>query len=492
MNKLNYDKRKVMNQQERKLRWVKPDLPLPDDGLSPLGDIFEDSEPNLLRDLIADVGVPTFDAPTVQKEAFMFLQTAAEVEHALMVQYLYSLYSLKPEPQNFGLQESLRTIVVQEMGHFMTIQNLLLMLGESPYLSRQDLTPQINLDPMPFRLEPFDKKSLAKYVAVEAPLLAKDDPDAEELDAIIEEAKIASMSEIHRVGLIYAKLYWLFQKTDGVEGPWTDFPRESFPPGDHLSDADFHLENDLVSRQANLSEWGASVENLFIDSAETREKALEAIFRIAAQGEGFENTEGSHFFQFRKAYRNFNTLPQPPHIDVPVDPTIGSQPLGEPELERNRISNPRTQKWAHLFNLRYLILLLCLRHTFSYKKSVPAESAIRVTLKGWAMQEMRRGLRTIAQEMSTQPRFEGETANNTTTFAAAPFTLTEAGLSFPETLLELWQLQKTLNDESLQLIEEMRGLPDLTLSESSCLNGLKTVSGARTTIIQTQITANGG
>jgi Ferritin-like len=480
-----------MNQRkERKLRWEKPEISRVDDGLSPLGDIFEAAPTDPLRDLIAEIGVPTFDASTPREETFMFLQTAAEIEHALMVEYLYALYSLKLEAGNFALQESIRTIAVQEMGHLMTIQNLLLMLGESPYLSRQDLSPQIEKDPMPFRMEPFTKKSLAKYVAAESPLLAKTDPDFAELDEIFKEAKLASMSEIHRVGMIYAKLYWLFKKTDGPEGPWTNFPSESFTPGEHLSDADFHLGDDLFNRQASVNEWGASVENFFVDTTETREKALEAIWRIAAQGEGLENMEGSHFSQFRNAYRNFDTLPQPPHINVPTNPTVEDQPLADPELERNRISNKRTQKWARLFNQRYHILLLCLSHTFKYIKSDAAEKATRGVLRRWAMQEMIQGISIIGQEMTTQPRAESN--GETDAFAAAPFTLTQANIDFPEKLLELWELHKTLNEESLQLLEEMQGLSDLTPSEDFCLKSLKTLSGLRTDIIKTQITANGG
>lgn len=498
-----------MNRSERKLRWVIPEAP---DNLIAGNELLEASipgslqdlkaeidipafdaptSPDPLRELIAEIGIPTFGAPTHREEAFWLLQTAAEVEHALLAQYLYALYSLKPDAGNDGLRNSLRPIAVQEMGHFITVQNLLLILGESPYWSRQDLSPQVNLDPIPFRLEPFSKSSLAKYVAAESPLLRQGDPDFDELEAIIKEAEIASMTQIHHVGLIYAHLYWLFQETDGAEGPWVNFPGDQFPPGEHVSNADLHLDNGVLGRQATLDEWSSSVDDFYVDTAEQRSEALTAIWRIAAQGEGFVNVERSHFSLFREAYRHFASLPQPPHIDVPVNPSLEDQPLGDPELENNRISNTRTRTWARLFNQRYHILLLCLHQTFSYNRSMADENSIRSSLEKWAMEEMRQGLKPIAQVLTKQPRFEGA-PNGTTVVAGAPFTLVENNIDFPDGLLALWQMQKAMNDDSLQFINEMLALPNLPLTEISRLNSLKTTTVNRTGTIQTQISANGG
>lgn len=474
---------------KRVLRWVRrPRAPIEELGLLPLRDL---PEPNPLRDLILEIGIPTSDALTPVEDAFNLLQSAAEIEHALMVQYLYALYSLKQEPDTNELQDALQTIAIQEMGHLMTIQNLLLLIGEGPYMSRQDISPQPEKDPIPFRLEPLTKHSLAKYVAAESPVLPLNDPGTEELKAIFDEARIASATEIHRVGLIYAAIYWLFQKTDEIEPPWMFLPADRFQPGWHVADADLRLNDNLVTRQADLSEWGASVSDLFIDSTETRERALEAIFRIASQGEGLENMKGSHFDRLRTAYRGFNSLPQPPHLDVPTDPTFGSDPLADPFQEHNRITNARTRVWVKLFDQRYHLLLLCLQHTFIYDKSDPVQRKIRVDLKNWSMQEMRRGLRPIAQELSTQPRFEGETVP-ATFVAAAAFSLDPETSGFPQNGLEQWQLHERLNVESLALIGEIQNLTDLTASEMTCLNGLRTVSSSRLNFIRAQITENGG
>ncbi len=480
-----------MNDTKRpQLLWIRREpTPKADDGLEIAADL---AEPSPFRDLIEEIGIPTFDPATPIEDLRGLLETAVEVEHALMVQYLYALYSVRSMPELEPVQESLQTIAVQEMGHLMTVENLVLLVGGRPYISRQDLSPQADKDPIPFRLEPLTRHSLAKYVAAESPLLGEGDPGFEELAKIVEEARIASMSDIHRVGLIYAAIYWLFQKGDGVEGPWTNLPRQGFRPGWHVGDADLQSAGAILSRQADLSEWGASVPDFFVNSTETREKALDAILKIAAQGEGLENMEGSHFDKFRTVYREFDSLPQPVAIDVPVDPTVGTAPESSEEGEHNRISNPRTRKWANLFDGRYRILLLCLRQTFFYDKADAAQRTIRMTLRNWAMQEMRRGLRPIALELVTQPRFEGDIPKSATVFAAPTFGLDEDAVSDPETLLGYWKRHKALNEGSLRQIDELLALTDLSPSEKIVLNGLKTNSTARAATIEAQIAANGG
>src|SRR5215204_6946912 len=116
------------------------------------------------------------------------LHTAAEIEHALMVQYLYAAYSLPtmsrvgeapfhfqgpnvpPNAQTF-VNRWRRTIVgiaMEEMGHLITVQNLLRFIGGALNFEREDF-PFRTLYPFRFQLEPLTKTSLAKYVAAEMP-----------------------------------------------------------------------------------------------------------------------------------------------------------------------------------------------------------------------------------------------------------------------------------------------------------------------------------
>jgi rubrerythrin len=103
------------------------------------------------------------------------LSMAAEIEHSLMVQYLYAAYSLggaqvPPQHRDSVLewQQVVLGIAKEEMGHLVTVQNVLKLLG-GPHLDREDYPSVSSFYPYAFTLEPVSQKSLAKYVVAESP-----------------------------------------------------------------------------------------------------------------------------------------------------------------------------------------------------------------------------------------------------------------------------------------------------------------------------------
>src|SRR4051794_8358051 len=78
---------------------------------------------------IRELGVPRGPEAVQQSprdEAIFFLQVAAEVEHALLVQYLYAAYSLDPSrAEGVTWRDQIVEIATEEMGHLVTVQNLL-------------------------------------------------------------------------------------------------------------------------------------------------------------------------------------------------------------------------------------------------------------------------------------------------------------------------------------------------------------------------------
>lgn len=116
--------------------------------------------------------VRDFDDPFL--ELGRQLKEAAEVEHDLMVQYLYAAFSLKPAyapiiGEAAPVSDTLLGVAVQEMQHLRAVNQLLVELGFAPVLTRHDFPEEIDLYPFPFSLEPLSRKSLAKYVYCEAP-----------------------------------------------------------------------------------------------------------------------------------------------------------------------------------------------------------------------------------------------------------------------------------------------------------------------------------
>jgi len=108
-------------------------------------------------------------------ELLRLLHQAAEVEHALMIQYLYGSFSLKPayaQVAGFGAPNSndLLGVAIMEMQHLGKVNQLLVALGAAPTLIREDFPYEPEIYPFRFNLEPLSRQSLAKYVWTEAPI----------------------------------------------------------------------------------------------------------------------------------------------------------------------------------------------------------------------------------------------------------------------------------------------------------------------------------
>src|ERR1700756_3206165 len=102
--------------------------------------------------LAARGGQASPEAPFVieHREALIYmLCEAAELEHAIMCQYLYAAFSLKQSLEEGLTTEELQAvdrwrktvshIATQEMLHLTLVQNLLSAIGASPHLERPNL-----------------------------------------------------------------------------------------------------------------------------------------------------------------------------------------------------------------------------------------------------------------------------------------------------------------------------------------------------------------
>src|SRR5438045_239369 len=161
-------------------------------------------------------GIPVHDPPlTPRDEAVFLLHTGAEIEHALLVQYLYAAYSLKSPadvPQEHAplvraWKKTLLDIAREEMGHLITVQNLLRLIGGPLNFEREDYPFRSELYPFHFRLEPLSRASLAKYVLAEMPHMPEI-PD--EVKEIIGRTTEGDTTPVTRAGAIYARILDLF------------------------------------------------------------------------------------------------------------------------------------------------------------------------------------------------------------------------------------------------------------------------------------------
>jgi hypothetical protein len=383
------------------------------------------------------------------------LHTAAEIEHALLAQYLYAAYSLADRdfagpavpPGASALtaqwRRTIAGIATEEMAHLLTVQNLLRFIGGPLNLEREDFPFRAFLYPFPLALEPLTKTSLAKYVAAEMP--AKPPQRPEVIAEIVTRA--AGGMPINRVGIVYDALADIFG--DETKLATSDLRPET--AGEH---------------QAGGGDWHA-LDPLIVRAVASRDEAVSALRAIGEQGEGSAHpqpgAEPSHFDRFIQIYEAFpetdravGSLTWAPARSVPTNPNTLRHPSTDPAIECARITHPTTRLWAHLFNIRYRMLLADLMHALHLPGPLESdgEPTIRGHLRDWAFLEMRgrprAGLRGLAGRLVTLPLKQApgqaDPAN-----AGAPFELPYT-LALPDDERDRWRLHLALLDTSGDLI----------------------------------------
>jgi hypothetical protein len=424
------------------------------------------------RKLIWDTGLPSIPGRTARLKAIYLLQIAAEVEHALMAQYLYSAYSLDEafDQSNSGQatrivdrwKRDIRLIARQEMGHFVTVQNLLISIGAEIYVNRENnFSDHPDAYPFPVRFERFNRRSLARYVAIERPAEEeiKDKKTRRLLKEVLQQATEKEKTKVNRVGILYAALYWLFLKDDNFPGPWKIPPSvkqcmlSSGLRGVHVKDTDFAQPDEYEEFAAKRDEWGVFEESMHVDDADPRSRALKAIHRIMLQGEGLsgsgcENND-SHFCRFLRMYTDLKkdkTLLGASRL-VPLNPIVPDSHRNEPVQEHAEyITHPESKLWAHLFNIRYQILLLDMLLALSTSRRL--DPGLRKTLTEWAGVNEMEHLKQIGQLLPTLPRLPGADQLR----AGAPFEIVQ----FPADNTKRWDQQRVLMQGSDELVRKLR------------------------------------
>ena len=407
------------------------------------------------------VSIPDLDQwPQPLDKAKVLLATAAEVEHALLVQYLYAAFSLITSSDVAEQQKALdrwslelHRIAHQEMGHLITVQNVLLAIGQRPNLEREALPSIKDLYPFKFKLEPLTQRSLAKYVTAEAPIDPTNGPD---ISDIISQATDKEGAPVRHVGNIYGLLGVVFStqreiQDGGPDQSWSEqlrktafaaYMQDSRPEAWHLDDS--AIDNQTLKFQATQTDWDSGGKEATVHQISNRADVREAIRDIAEQGEGPINGGApSHFERFLAIYRGGGgLLPFPkagewnPTLPVPENPR---PPATDPATAS------RTDRWAHLADLRYGLLLGFIE---DYLRTLPTSDRPddRTNLKDWALEEMFT-LAFLADQLATLPQNGGN--------AALPFTLPDP-VQLPATETERWRLLRTRTAASMQHIQQMQ------------------------------------
>ncbi len=325
------------------------------------------------------------ESATTKTKLITLLKIASEVEHRLMAQYLFTMYSIKENntPEILATKKALKEIAIQEMGHLLGVQNLLLSIGgiQSLHLHKDSFLTNSKENPLPFNLESFNMGILAGYVIVEAPINVPEELK-EKINQIRNEAENHFGGAIKSVGGLYRRIFWMFQKDDNPHSN-PNFMQlrpngKDLQAGDHITINDFIPITEIEKYEAFKRLWnngGTNVSQfgLTLSKVHSHEDALYLTNYISEQGEGedFINVD-SHFERFYNAYLEVENSP------IEVYETPKNLSVRETDSNtQNIIKNNYSIQWVELFNLCYNSLLLDIFSSFRFKaESIYSEDEV--------------------------------------------------------------------------------------------------------------------
>lgn len=412
-------------------------------------------------------GDPTLSS----RDEFIFLlHTASEVEHALMAQYLYATWSVgyrgAPVPGPAWAAQIMQ-VARQEMGHLITIQNILRSMHAPLSLDRDDYPFRSELYPFEFTLERLSLHSLAKYVLAEMPANPTFPAGLTEAEVRAAAQMDGMPAKVNRVGELFERLLAMVA-----------------PSSSELSDADFHP--DSLPMQARAADWTVNEDepdqDVIVMTVASMADARAALQAIADQGEGLASPQPgappSHFDIFAGLFLSRRNAASDPAATVPVNPNTSPQPTepGPDEWAAGRILDPKSRQWAMLGNVHYRILLTCIRHALSLKNGDAAEAEVR----DHAFVEMRQVGR-MGGLLATLPQVDPAAAARAGMPLEMPYSL-----DFPDTPPGIWLLHRDLLRSSKKLSAALQGMAGLSAGETALLTSI----GQSTTNFLAQVEAH--
>jgi hypothetical protein len=396
-------------------------------------------------------------------ELISALREAAEIEHGLMIQYLFPALTMKkrldegltaPQQRLARAWEGVvLQVAVEEMGHLGTVCNLLASVGARPHLNRPNFPQEIGYYPFPFDLVPFSDEALYRMLVFELPrgFPLPPPPGAPLDEAAVEGAGLApDPLEYEFVGELY----------DRIRAGFTTMnPKQVFlgPPAAQV-----------------VARWSSKALDIHgvtaADVEVRRAHALAAIADIIADGEGAPtDRDTSHYGRFSRVREEYAESGRFPAARAVVrNPQTRDQPgVGPGTL----LTDPIAVRTAELFNAVYAVMLTLLEHVWTPES--PERPDQRAVLRSTASRLMSTAIRPIAEVLTELPAF----ADGGPDRAGPPFELyDEVSLSpFPEAR---WTM---LLDDLATIAAEARDL-GATLPRLAAIG--ETVGFARRTVEQ--------
>ena len=305
-----------------------------------------------------------------RKELAYLLCQAAELEHGLMCEYLYTAFSLKstagPGLSSDQLEAVERwrrmilAIAAEEMLHWAMVQNLLTAVGSAPYVSRPHMPHQAKGYPpgVQVRLLAFGEAALEHFVYLERPE-GMEGADAAGFEPAGPPPPPMRPEEVIPRGQDFATVGHLYRSIE-----------RGFA---HLTDklGDDRLFIGPAFQQADETTFGWPD----LRSITGLAGANRAIERIVEQGEGARGDWASaHYGRFLAVLNEYRAVRQEDPVFEPAHPVVAAATRGVEGIEPDvYITDPTTGGCSDLFNAVYELVLQMIARYFAFGNETPEQ-----------------------------------------------------------------------------------------------------------------------
>jgi Ferritin-like len=344
------------------------------------------------------------------REALVYaLGKAAELEHLVMLQYLFAAFSLKQAvdegltPETHAAVNRWRHVLLeiseQEMLHLALVQNLLTAVGAAPRLARPNFPMPAYAFPAGVRIElvPFGEAALRHFAFLERPDGMAID-DAEGFEAIAQAVAlphdeddeiVPHLQEFETIGELYRSILAGLEYLEGRLGPERLFigPPDAQATEEHFRWPELVAVTDLAS-------------------------ATQAIETIVEQGEGARGEwRDAHFGRLLAILDEYLDLKsadpsfEPARSVVPAN--VRPQATG---LVVPLITDPGTTRAMDLLNVTYEVLLQLLSRYFAHTDESPDQLEVLADVAVGLMYGAIKPLGTVVTTLPVGPDLPGVTA----------------------------------------------------------------------------------
>jgi CDGSH-type Zn-finger protein/truncated hemoglobin YjbI len=340
------------------------------------------------------------EAPFVieHREALIYmLCEAAELEHAIMCEYLFAAFSLKQSTDEGITRQQLRAvdrwrktisqIAAQEMLHLALVQNLLSAVGAAPHLERPNLPQPAGHYPpgVILTLLPFGDAALRHFMFLERPE-GMDLADAPGLAAVERAIPVMQEGEIVPRLQDFATIGHLYRSIEeGIKQLCVRYGEQWLFVGP-------------VEAQASESHFGWP-ELVQVVDARSAQRAIDTILE---QGEGPRgHWKRAHFGSFVDVLEDYQRHRDADPTFEPARPVLPATVRPSERTDScSLIEDPYTARCADLFNVSYEVLLQILARYFAHTEETESQLA---TLAQVTLGLMRNVIKPLGQVITTLP-----------------------------------------------------------------------------------------